>query len=78
MSWTVDSVVPSTGWAVPLESIDSVEGIGGRVEEDNNEVRECVGLGDDSEDKMIEGVSATSTIISTTDIFVPNCPWRFF
>lgn len=59
MSRTVVSVIPSTGRAVPLESVDSVEGVGdegGGVGEDDNEVRESVGPGDDSEDEMIEGV----------------------
>ena len=77
MSWTVNSVVPSTGWTVPLESIDSVEGIGnegGGVGKDNNEVRENVDLGNDSEDKMIERVSVMSTMMSTTDTFIPTYP----
>ena len=52
-------VIPGTCRAVILESVDSVEGVGdegGGVGEDDDEVRESVGPGDNSEDEMSEGV----------------------
>lgn len=52
-------VIPGTCRAVILESVDSVEGVGdegGGVGEDDDEVRDSVGPGEDSEDEMIERV----------------------
>lgn len=62
MSRIVVIVIPSTGTkgrAVILDSVDSVEGVGdegGGVGEDDDDVRESVGPGDDSEDETIEWV----------------------
>ena len=59
MSWIVVIVIPSTCQAISLEYVDSVDSIGdegGGVGGDNNDMRERVGPGNDSEGEMSEGV----------------------
>lgn len=56
-------VIPGTCRAVVLEPVDSVEGVGDEgggvgVREADDEVRESVGPGDNSEDEMIERVGS--------------------
>lgn len=51
-------VIPSTGRAVLLESVDGVGDEGGGVGVDDDEVSERDGSGDDSEDEIIEGVTS--------------------